>query len=125
MHEISIAHNIHRIVREKIKEMYGKTIPVKKVKMVIGKMSNVVPEALDFALELVSKDTEFENAEYEIDYRPLKVKCKDCKEEMILDEPFMFCRKCESFNIEIISGRELYVDSFEIDDDINPDCPES
>ena len=34
----------------------------------------------------------------------------------ILDEPFMFCRKCDSFNLEILTGKELYVDSFDVDD---------
>jgi Zn finger protein HypA/HybF involved in hydrogenase expression len=33
---------------------------------------------------------------------------------MEIDEPFMFCRECESFNVEISAGNELHVKSFEI-----------
>lgn len=115
MHEMSIATNIFSIVREKMEEIYGKILPVKKVKIVVGKMSTVVPTALDFALEVVSRDTVFEKAEFDIEYVPLKIRCKDCEAEMILEEPFLFCRKCDSFNVEVITGKELYVDSFELE----------
>ena len=96
-------------------ELYGKEFPVKKINVVIGQLTTVVPDALDFAFEMVSKGTVFENAEINVKYVPLKVRCKDCGAEHVLDEPFMFCRTCDSFNLEIESGRELYVDSFEID----------
>jgi len=39
---------------------------------------------------------------------------------MELDEPFLFCRRCDSFQVEIVAGKELYVDSFEIDDSEAP-----
>jgi hydrogenase nickel incorporation protein HypA/HybF len=117
MHEMSIAVNIFRIVREKLKELYGGFYPVKKVKIVVGKMSTVVPEALEFCFQAAGSGTIFDKAEFEIVEIPMKIACKDCREEMILDEPFLFCRKCESFNVEVISGRELYVDTFEIDED--------
>ncbi|MCD4785592.1 MAG: hydrogenase maturation nickel metallochaperone HypA [Candidatus Eremiobacteraeota bacterium] len=120
MHEMSIAMNIFRIVREKLKKMYGKYYPVKKVAVNIGKMSTVVPAALEFCFEMAGKDTIFEGAELEIVEIPLKIHCEDCKEDMILDEPFFFCRKCDSFNLKILSGKEMNVDTFEIDETADP-----
>lgn len=97
-------------------EKYGKPLPVKKVKVVVGKISTVAPEALDFAFDMVGQGTEFEGLEREIEYVPLTIRCNDCSEEMELDEPFLFCRKCDSFNVEVLTGKELYVDSFVVDD---------
>jgi len=116
MHEMSIVQNIYRIVREKMEAKFGRVYPVTRLKVVIGKLTSVVPSALEFAFEVLSPNTEFEKTEVEIEYVPLKIRCKDCGKEMVIEEPFLFCRKCDSFNVEIVTGRELYVDSFEIDD---------
>lgn len=120
MHELSIAMNIFRIIREKLKKMYGKYYPVKKVTVNIGKMSTVVPSALEFCFEIAGKDTIFEGTKLKIVEIPLKIHCEDCGEDMILDEPFFFCRKCDSFNLKILSGKELNVDTFEIDETEDP-----
>lgn len=114
MHEVSIVQSLFSILNEKMEKLYGKKIPVSKIKVVVGKLTTVVPDALEFAFELLAKDTIYENAEIDIKYVPLKVKCLDCKAEMVLDEPFMFCRACDSFNLKIISGEELYVETFEV-----------
>ncbi|MCE1245348.1 MAG: hydrogenase maturation nickel metallochaperone HypA [Firmicutes bacterium] len=114
---MSIAVNIFRIIREKLKEMYSGYYPVKKVRVVVGKMSTVVPEALEFCFQSAGCGTIFDGAKFELVEIPMKIACQDCKEEMAIDEPFLFCRKCESFNVEVVSGRELYVDTFEIDED--------
>ena len=116
MHEASIVANIFRIVRDKMHALYGRQFPVRKIKVVVGQMSTVVPEALDFAFELVGAGTVFDGVKRDIEYIPLKIRCKDCKTEMVIDEPFLFCRNCDSFNVEILTGKELYVDSFVIDD---------
>lgn len=116
MHEMSIALNIFRIVREKLEELYGDVRPVRKVRVLVGKMSAVVPSALEFCFEMGGKGTIFEGAKLEIVEIPLRVRCADCGKEMILDEPFFFCRMCDSFNLEILSGKELDIDSFEVDD---------
>ena len=116
MHEMSIAQNIFRIIREKMEELYGGYYPVKKVKVLVGKISTVVPSALEFCFEAGGKGTIFEDAELKIVEIPIKVHCNDCGEDMILDEPFFFCRKCDSFDLELLSGKELNVDTFEIDD---------
>jgi hydrogenase nickel incorporation protein HypA/HybF len=117
MHEVSVVRSLFALVREKMINQFGQTFPVKKIRVVIGKLSTVVPASFEFAFETVSKDTEFENAELEIEYVPLRIKCRDCKSEMQIDEPFMFCRECESFQVEITTGKELLVESFEIEDD--------
>jgi hydrogenase nickel incorporation protein HypA/HybF len=114
MHEVSVVRSLFSLIREKMTEELGRTLPVKKVSVIIGKLSAVVPSSFEFAFEIVSKDTEFENANLVVKYIPLKIKCSDCGCEMEIDEPFMFCRKCESFKVKVTAGNELHVDSFEV-----------
>lgn len=120
MHEASIVASLFGILREKMNDLYGAQLPVTRIKVVVGKLSTVVPDALSFAFQMLQEGTQFKDAKIEIEYVPLKIKCKDCRNEMELDEPFLFCRICDSFNVEIISGKELYVESFDVNDDELP-----
>ena len=60
MHEVAIAEEIKQIVINKLGENNSKI--VKKVNLLIGEMTSIVPEALRFAFEIVAKDTPLENA---------------------------------------------------------------
>jgi hydrogenase nickel incorporation protein HypA/HybF len=120
VHEVSIVANIFRIMGEKLDSLGLGSAPVKKIKVVVGKFANVVPACLDFAFEMQKEGTPFEGAVMETEFVPLKIRCNACGEEMELDEPFLFCRRCDSFQVEIVAGKELYVDSFEIDDSEAP-----
>lgn len=111
MHEMPIAENIFRIVREQknlnnLKKVY-------KINLKIGKLTTVVPSALKFCFQVISKGTEFENVKLDIEIVPFKIKCKKCLKEEEISEFFFLCPFCESENIEVISGRELFIDSIE------------
>ena len=46
-------------------------------------------------------------------YGRIDVKCEDCQHEFTIDEPIFMCPKCDSFNTELISGKELYIETME------------
>ena len=120
MHEMSVAISIINIVKSKMQKQFGVYYPVKKIRVLAGKLSTIVPSALEFCFEAASAGTVLEGAKLDIVEIPLKVYCSDCCSEMILDEPFFFCRLCDSFNLEIISGKELDAESFEMDENAPP-----
>ena len=41
-------------------------------------------------------------------------KCKDCGNEWTITEPVFKCTTCDSGSLEILSGRELDIESIEI-----------
>jgi hydrogenase nickel incorporation protein HypA/HybF len=75
----------------------------------------VVPEALRFAFEAITRGGIAEGAVLEIEEVPLRIRCHQCDEVFTIDDPFMLCPRCEGTDIEMISGRELEITSMEID----------
>lgn len=114
MHEMAVAANIIRIIEEKVRESDNKS-EVKRINLKIGKLTCVEPEALRLSFEAISKETLLEKASLVIESVPITGKCKDCKKNLRLGKLDFNCPFCGSFRIEIKSGRELFIESFEIE----------
>ncbi len=113
MHEMGIALQIIEIATESIpKDLDG--VKVARVNLKVGKFSAVVPESLRFCFEVASKETALEGAELVIEEIPVVARCRDCEAEWTVSEPVFVCQSCESGNFEILSGRELDIESIEI-----------
>ncbi len=114
MHEMAIAENIIRIVEERFKQS-GQKREITKITLKIGKLTCVEPEALKLSFRVMSKETRLEKASLFIDSIPITGICKDCGKELVLEKMDFTCPFCDSFRIEIKTGRELLVESFEIE----------
>ncbi|MEA3497279.1 MAG: hydrogenase maturation nickel metallochaperone HypA [Bacteroidota bacterium] len=113
MHELSIATNIVEIAEVNVKKNNGKS--VSEIEIEIGNLSGVVQEALDFAMDVAFENTVLENAKIKIIKIQAKAKCKNCLHEFEVQDFFSPCPKCNSFNPEILQGKELKVKSLVID----------
>jgi len=115
MHELSIAQGILEIVEEEIKRYHLRNIT--KIKLKIGELTSVVPEALDFCFSFLVKDTELKDVCLEIEKVPIRGRCLGCGREFSYkSQDFYFlCPYCGS-EIELVSGKELYVQEIEGED---------
>ncbi|MBN1759694.1 MAG: hydrogenase maturation nickel metallochaperone HypA [Chitinispirillaceae bacterium] len=111
MHELSIVEGLMGIIRETAGE-HGLT-RVTRVKLRIGAMRQVVPDALRFAFEVTGKDTVAEGAEIVITDVPTKAHCNDCGSDFAVEEFCFVCTACGSGQIDVTEGKELYIDSLE------------
>jgi hydrogenase nickel incorporation protein HypA/HybF len=109
MHELSIALNIVEIAKENAQK--AKSNSIKEIELVVGELSGVVYEALEFAMDEAVKNTILENAKRTIIRIPGKAKCDSCSHEFDLKDIYTPCPKCNSFMSEIIEGKELRVKS--------------
>lgn len=117
MHEMSIVLNIFDIIKKQLSAQFeGKSPRVKKVTLIVGKMSTVVPEALDFSFHIAKKDTIFEDSELQIKEVPVEGECSKCKTSFFIDDPLFLCPRCENPDITITRGRELFIESIDIED---------
>ena len=114
MHEMGIAMEVLKIIQEHLPP--EQALKVTKVNLKIGKLTAVIPDTFKFCLEVISKDTKAEGAEIIIEEVPLRVICESCGQESELDEPYFFCPKCQSPKLKIISGRELFIESIEVEE---------
>jgi hydrogenase nickel incorporation protein HypA/HybF len=111
MHELAIAQSVVDIASR-----HAAGRPVNKVNLKIGHLRQVVPTALRFSFGLVAEGTPLEGAELEIDHVPAVGLCNDCGVESTLPDFPFHCAACSGFNLEILEGNELIVESIEIEE---------
>jgi len=111
MHELAIAELIVNIAAAHAGERQ-----VSKVELKAGHLRQVVPSALEFSFELVAKGTVVEGAELEIDDVPAAGICRTCGVESTLVGFPLLCEACGGFDLEVIRGEELLVESLELED---------
>ena len=112
MHELSICSAIVSTA-----EKHAEGRPVSQVKVRVGHLRQVVPDALQFSWEVVSSSTtDLKDAELVIEQVPAVVECLDCGARTTLDTPLLACGTCEGFDVELLSGEELLVVSIDLVD---------
>jgi len=111
VHELAIAESVVRIA-----ERHADGRRVTKVYLKVGHLRQVVPSALAFGFELVAQETSVEGAELVLEEVPATGKCRACGSESRLESFPLQCKACGGFDLEIIAGEELYVESLEIED---------
>ena len=114
MHELAIAQSLLEIVEQEARPYSGARVTW--IKLRIGTLSAVVPDALRFAFEAITRGGIAEGAVLEIEEVPLKIRCHQCDKGFAVDDPFMVCPKCGGSDVEMVSGRELEIRSMEICD---------
>ena len=112
MHELSIAEAIAGVV-----ERHAAGRRVTRVEVKVGHLRQVVPSALEFAFELVTKDTPAEGAELVLEEIPAAGRCRTCGAESVLAEFPFSCASCGGFDLELFQGEELLVDSLELEEE--------
>ncbi len=113
MHEMGIALRIVEIASASLPVDLG-AARVSKVNLKVGKLAAVVPESLRFCFDVAIKDTPLKDAILAIEEVPVVASCKDCHAQWTIDEPVFICKTCQSGSLEILSGRELDIESIEV-----------
>lgn len=111
MHELRIATDLSAIVlevagREKLSR-------VTKVNISFGQMIQVVPDIFNFAFKETVRDTIAGDAIVDIEILPVKMRCKNCRDEFGIIENVFHCARCGSEDLDLIEGKELFIKSIE------------
>ncbi|MFZ1084686.1 MAG: hydrogenase maturation nickel metallochaperone HypA [Terracidiphilus sp.] len=115
MHELSLVTSIVETVTETLADHPGAR--VKEVRLRVGALASVIPESLEFCWGIVSEGTPLEASRLVVDLLPVVVHCERCAQDATLEGVQSFrCPRCNEICGEIRQGRELEIDSIEIDD---------
>ncbi len=116
MHEMGIAAEIVRIAVESIpEEMAGSKVA--RVNLRVGRLAAVVSESLRFCFEIVAKETPAEGAQLDIQQVAVVAQCDACDHQWEIENAAFSCPRCGSGTIEMLSGRELDIDSIELEEE--------
>ena len=112
MHEVSIMENTLEIALKNA-QAQGAT-KINHFKMKIGELSGVVPEALQFAFDVVTQNTIAQGATLEIETIPVKCYCHHCQVEFQPENWFYECPQCQQLISKVLQGKEMELTSLEI-----------
>ncbi len=114
MHEMGIAIQILNLATSSLPP--GEAVKVKAIHLRVGKLTAIVPQSLRFCMDVAAKDTLAEGAELVFTETPVVIDCNECDEQTEIEEPPFVCGSCGSDKIEVVSGREMIVESIEVED---------
>jgi len=112
MHEVGIMQSALDIAFERA-DREG-AVQISCLCLRVGALSGVVPDALDFAFEVLKQDTPAANARLEVEFVPILLYCPDCDREFSSDGYSYVCPVCMKPDSEIRRGRELEVARVEL-----------
>jgi len=110
VHELALMEGVVRTLERTAEENGLKRIT--KVRLVVGKFTAALPDSLRFCFSLLTRDSLLEGAELEIEETEVIGKCRACAREFEVEHSFR-CPACGSQQVDIVQGRELYVDYIE------------
>lgn len=111
MHEVGIAYQAVETAIEYAKKAGATKITL--IKLRIGAASGVVPDALEFAFEAVTRGNMAEGSKLEWDLVPVKCYCKGCEIEFTPEGFIYECPQCKEPSWDVRNGKELDLMSVE------------
>lgn len=115
MHELSITeHLLEYCLREAEKQRAER---IRVIRLCIGQLNGTVPECIQVYLDMLSEGTIAEGARIEAEFLPVRVYCRDCGKEGAITPHHLACPHCGSLKLRLLSGKEFYIKSMEVDTD--------
>ncbi len=117
MHEFSIAEALLQATLQ-VAETHGGR-PVERVRVNIGRLRQVVPEALTFAFNALTKETLAEGATLTWEEVPTRVRCRCGTTFQPEEDWFWACPECGAAGGEVLEGEELILESVTLKEDVS------
>ena len=115
MHELAVTESILSIADRYAKEAQASRVT--DIYIVIGQLSSIVDDSVQFYWDIISEDTICAKAQLHFQRVPAKMVCMDCGNSYTLEGELTFCPKCSSARVQVVSGEEFWLDSIEIEKD--------
>jgi hydrogenase nickel incorporation protein HypA/HybF len=113
MHELSVTQEIIDIALEKAKE--AKAEKITRINLVIGEMTGIVDDCVQFYFDFLSKDSIASGTTLSFKRIPMQVRCRKCGFSFSPDKSLWSCPQCNQWDVEVVAGREFYIDSIEVE----------
>lgn len=113
MHEVGLMLEAVRVAVDEARARGAERVTALRLR--VGALSGVVPEALEFAFDLVTAGTPAAGARLELERVRARWRCARCGQEYESTEGWPACPRCESAEAELLEGRELELVNIEIE----------
>lgn len=113
MHEQSIVESLLALALKNAEK--AKASKILRIYLVVGELSGVLEEAVNFYFGFLSRDTIAAQASLFFMHTPAQLRCRNCNTVFSPERLDFHCPNCKEQQVEIVSGRELYIDSMEVE----------
>ncbi len=113
MHEQSIVDSLLTLALQNAEKAGARRIV--RIDLVVGDYTGVVEDAVDFYFSFLSKDTIAGGAKINFKRVPAQLRCRDCDLLFPIRKRDYQCPKCEGRRVEVVGGRELYIENMEVE----------
>jgi hydrogenase nickel incorporation protein HypA/HybF len=116
MHEAGLAQNLLDLALETLQRNGNGRVSDLYLEM--GRMAGVVPEALEFAFEVVARGSAVEGARLHFRFLEVRFACGNCATEIDEELRPAVCPRCGGSQVVLRQGREFRLTEMEVDDHV-------
>lgn len=114
MHELAVTENILKIA---LKHAGDANRPrITDVYLVIGDLSSIVDDSVQFYWDILCKDTIAAGAQLHFKRIPTTLACARCSHKYTPSGDDLACPQCGGADITVIAGEEFYLDAIDVDE---------
>jgi len=115
VHELSIVSSIVDSVTETLAAYPG--AKVKEVRLRVGALASVIEDSLQFCYGIATEGTALADSALIVKVLPVRMHCDQCDQDVeIVSLQSFRCPRCQEPLSDLRQGRELEIDSIEIDE---------
>ena len=116
MHELPVTESILEVAVEAAKNAGARRIT--SISLVVGDLSSVVDDSVQFYFDILSKGTLAEGATLVFQRQHARARCSECGHEFEVSPPLPpCCPKCDRVSLQVTGGRDFFLESIEVNDD--------
>jgi hydrogenase nickel incorporation protein HypA/HybF len=108
MHELGLCEAIVGAIEARAGER-----PVARVRVHVGRLHHVHPEAFEQSFAMAAAGSVAEDAEAELVLVPVRSRCQGCGADVETDEIPLGCAQCGGVDLQLTGGDELLLESIE------------
>ena len=86
---------------------------ISRINLTIGRFTGFSADSINFYFEYLKQGTRCQDAEIVFKEVPITIRCRTCRQESTIEEPVLICPHCDAIDIELLTGREFFVESIE------------
>ena len=113
MHERAVTESLLEMTMRHASNAGAKRIT--DLYLVIGQLSSIVDDSVQFYWDLVAEGTPAMGAELHFKRIPVELSCLECKRKYSPDREDFACPDCGSSHIKVLAGDEFYLEAINIE----------
>lgn len=111
MHELSLVENLRELIEAEARRLGWSR--VKTVRLAVGKLSCILPEALEFCFDAVMAGSLAEGSKLEILSVAGRGRCPSCGQIAEMAELYDLCPECQ-LPLTVVQGLEIVLQELEV-----------